>query len=188
MRIQTPSLASLSGLRIQYCCELWCRLAAVPLIPPLAWESPYAMGTYTHTYSLCPDLEYPSADCNWPRPSTPWKTHSSITSAKSQSHPPYEMITPSVFSCSTCAASLAPLPMQPRSPLPTEMLREETEPCLYYLPWSQASMDMSLHREDPQNLLAWTHMVALKLCLKKLVGLLRKEKAQKQENGNTFEE
>ena len=26
MRLQVRSLASLRGLRIQYCCELWCRL------------------------------------------------------------------------------------------------------------------------------------------------------------------
>ena len=28
MRLQVPSLASLTGLRIQCCCELWCRLQA----------------------------------------------------------------------------------------------------------------------------------------------------------------
>ena len=33
----------LSGLRIQHCQELWCRLAAVALIRPLAWELPYAI-------------------------------------------------------------------------------------------------------------------------------------------------
>ena len=53
------SLASLSGLRIQHCRELWCRsqtrlgsslpwlwcrLAAVAPIGPLAWEPPYAAG------------------------------------------------------------------------------------------------------------------------------------------------
>ena len=57
MRRQVPSLASLSGLRIQHCCELWCRLqtcsdpkllrlwctATVP-IQQLAWEHPYAAG------------------------------------------------------------------------------------------------------------------------------------------------
>ena len=42
-----PGLAH--GLRIQPCPELWCsscwiRLAAVSLIGPLAWESPYAAG------------------------------------------------------------------------------------------------------------------------------------------------
>ena len=42
MRMQVQSLASLSGLRIQHCCELWCRLA--DLIRPLAWEPPYAAG------------------------------------------------------------------------------------------------------------------------------------------------
>ena len=55
-----PSLASIHGLRIQYCHELWCRLqtrlgsgvavavwhrpAATAAIRPLAWEPPYAMG------------------------------------------------------------------------------------------------------------------------------------------------
>ena len=42
MRLQIPSLASLSGLRIWHCCELWCRPAAAALIQPLAWEIPYA--------------------------------------------------------------------------------------------------------------------------------------------------
>ena len=37
-------MASLSGLRIQYCHELWCRLAATALIRPLAWDLPYAVG------------------------------------------------------------------------------------------------------------------------------------------------
>ena len=52
------SLASLSGLRIQWCCEcgagcrlgsdptllwLWCRPAAIALIWPLAWGLPYAV-------------------------------------------------------------------------------------------------------------------------------------------------
>ena len=59
MRIQVRSLASLSGLRVQRCCELWCRSqtrlgsrAAVALyrpvgaapIQPRAWELPYAAG------------------------------------------------------------------------------------------------------------------------------------------------
>ena len=34
------SLTSIIGLRIQYCHELWCRLAATVLIGPLAWEPP----------------------------------------------------------------------------------------------------------------------------------------------------
>ena len=57
--MQIPSLASLSGLRIGHCRELWCRsrrgsdlallqlwcrAAAVALIGPLAWEPPYATG------------------------------------------------------------------------------------------------------------------------------------------------
>ena len=45
MRLQVPSLASLSGLRIQHCCELWCRPVAVAPIRPLAWEPPYAAST-----------------------------------------------------------------------------------------------------------------------------------------------
>ena len=44
MRLRVRSLASLSGLRIQHCRELWCRPAAVALIRPLAWEPPYAAG------------------------------------------------------------------------------------------------------------------------------------------------
>ena len=59
MRLQVRYLALLSGLRIQHCPScgvgrrcgsdptlpwLWCRLAAVALILPLAWEPPYAMG------------------------------------------------------------------------------------------------------------------------------------------------
>ena len=57
MRLRAQSLASLSGLRIWPCCErgighrcgsdpalpwLWCRLAAIAPIRPLAWEPPYA--------------------------------------------------------------------------------------------------------------------------------------------------
>ena len=44
MRTQVQSLASLSGLRIQRGCKLWCRLAASALIWPLAWEPLYAAG------------------------------------------------------------------------------------------------------------------------------------------------
>ena len=57
MMMQVGSLASLSGLRIWHCCDLWCRLklwlgsdvavavmlAAVALIGPLAWEPSYTM-------------------------------------------------------------------------------------------------------------------------------------------------
>ena len=43
MRMQVQSLATLSGLRILHCRELWCRAEAVALIQPLAWEPPYAM-------------------------------------------------------------------------------------------------------------------------------------------------
>ena len=62
MRTQVRSLASLSGLRIPHCHELWCRLktdlallwlwyrqAATVLIRPLAWELPYAMGAALKT-------------------------------------------------------------------------------------------------------------------------------------------
>ena len=60
MRTQVQSLASIRGLRIQHCRELWyigrrlgtdpkllwlwCRLAAIAPIRPLAWEPPYAVG------------------------------------------------------------------------------------------------------------------------------------------------
>ena len=59
MRMRVQSLASLSGLRIWHCHELWyrsqmwlgsgvlwllCRLAAAALIQALAWEHPYATG------------------------------------------------------------------------------------------------------------------------------------------------
>ena len=57
MRLQVQSLALLSRLRIRHCHELWCRsqtwgsdpallwckLAAVAPILPLAWETPYAV-------------------------------------------------------------------------------------------------------------------------------------------------
>ena len=54
IKLQVRSLAPLSELRIQRCCELmllgsgiavavvWCRLAAVASIQSLAWELPYA--------------------------------------------------------------------------------------------------------------------------------------------------
>ena len=52
--LPVQSLASVSGLRIQHCRELWCRsqtrlgcccgLAAAAPIGPLAWELPYAAG------------------------------------------------------------------------------------------------------------------------------------------------
>ena len=44
MRLWVQSLASLSGLGIQCCSELWCGPVATSLITPLAWEPPYAMG------------------------------------------------------------------------------------------------------------------------------------------------
>ena len=44
MRMQVRSLASLSGLRIQHCCELWCRPAAAALIQPLAWLTSISCG------------------------------------------------------------------------------------------------------------------------------------------------
>ena len=59
MRLRVRSLALLSGLRIQCCCELWCKLqmrigsallwlwcrpAATAPIRPLAREPPYATG------------------------------------------------------------------------------------------------------------------------------------------------
>ena len=44
MRILVRSQASLSRLRIQRYCELWCRPAATAPIGPLVWEPPYAKG------------------------------------------------------------------------------------------------------------------------------------------------
>ena len=64
MRLPVRSLASLSGLRILHCHELWCRsqkqlgsgitvavavtvagsYSSALIIRPLAWEPPYAMG------------------------------------------------------------------------------------------------------------------------------------------------
>ena len=59
MGLRVRFMASLSGLRIQCCCELWCssqtwlrscllwqwwRLAAGSWIRPLAWEPPHAVG------------------------------------------------------------------------------------------------------------------------------------------------
>ena len=59
MRLQVQSLATLSGLRIRCCRELWCndrcgsdpvllwlwlRPVAAALIRPLTWEPPYASG------------------------------------------------------------------------------------------------------------------------------------------------
>ena len=43
MKMPVWSLASLSGLRIWHFHELWCKLAAVVPIQPLAWELPYAV-------------------------------------------------------------------------------------------------------------------------------------------------
>ena len=48
MAQQLSNLTLIPGLatcvRIQHCCGLWCRLAAVSLIGPLAWKPPYAAG------------------------------------------------------------------------------------------------------------------------------------------------
>ena len=44
MRLRVQSLALLSGLGIQRCCELWCRPVATARIQSLAWEPPYAVG------------------------------------------------------------------------------------------------------------------------------------------------
>ena len=44
MRLPVWSLAFLSGLRIQCCCELWCRPAATAPNRPLAWEPSCALG------------------------------------------------------------------------------------------------------------------------------------------------
>ena len=76
MRMGVQSLAFLSGLRIQCCHEMWCRLAkwlgssvavacghtlaAIGPIQPLAWKCPYAIDvalkrkkkSYFYVYSL----------------------------------------------------------------------------------------------------------------------------------------
>ena len=44
MRMWVQSLVLLSRLRIQCCCELWCRLVAVAPIGLPAWELLYAEG------------------------------------------------------------------------------------------------------------------------------------------------
>ena len=44
MRLSVRSLASLRGLGIWRCCELWCRTVAAAPIEPLAWEPLYAAG------------------------------------------------------------------------------------------------------------------------------------------------
>ena len=44
MRFLVRSLASLRGLRIRCCRELWCRPAATALIRLLTWEAPLAAG------------------------------------------------------------------------------------------------------------------------------------------------
>ena len=53
MRMWVPCPASLSGLRILHCCELWCGsqtwlgshvAMAVVQLDPLAWEPPHAEG------------------------------------------------------------------------------------------------------------------------------------------------
>ena len=44
LRRQVPSLASLSGLEIWHCHELWHRLAAAAPTRPLSLEIPYAAG------------------------------------------------------------------------------------------------------------------------------------------------
>ena len=49
MRMLVRSLAPLGGLRIQHCCELQCRTAAVAPIPHPACELPYAMGVVLKT-------------------------------------------------------------------------------------------------------------------------------------------
>ena len=41
-RLQVQSLTSLGGLKTWQCRDLWCGLAEVAPIRPLAWEPPYA--------------------------------------------------------------------------------------------------------------------------------------------------
>ena len=69
MRMRVRSLAPLSGLRIQHCCELqcvcqqgsdlvllylWRRPEAAVLIQPLAWELPYATAVALKTKNQPP--------------------------------------------------------------------------------------------------------------------------------------
>ena len=44
MKTRVRSLASISGLRIWRCRELWCRPVATAPIGPLAWEPPCTTG------------------------------------------------------------------------------------------------------------------------------------------------
>ena len=44
MRTQVGSLALLSELGVQHCCEMWCRPVAATPIGSLAWELLYAKG------------------------------------------------------------------------------------------------------------------------------------------------
>ena len=61
MRLQVQSLALLSGLRIQRCCELWCRPAAVAPSRPLAWEPPYAVGAALKKQKVTCNFQLPKA-------------------------------------------------------------------------------------------------------------------------------
>ena len=58
MRMQVCFLASLSGLRIQCCHELWYRPLAVVPIGPLAWEIPFAAHTTLKTNQQIKKVEF----------------------------------------------------------------------------------------------------------------------------------
>ena len=54
MRLRIQSLASLSGLRVQHCCKLWCRLQ-MQLGSPLLWlwHGPAAVAPIQPLASIC---------------------------------------------------------------------------------------------------------------------------------------
>ena len=91
MRLRDWSLASLSGLRIQRCSELWCRLATVAPIRPLAWESPYAMGVAIKSKKkkkVQPELQghtvqFSHRNCHYPFSSSSFWCNSSYSSIQS---------------------------------------------------------------------------------------------------------
>ena len=89
MRLQVQSLASLSGLRIRCCHELWFRLqmqlrsagiwlwrrpAAVALIRPLAWEPPCAVGWDPKKIKK-PKKKNESREQHLPRTPSWWSAH-----------------------------------------------------------------------------------------------------------------
>ena len=87
--LQVQSLALLSGLRIWRSRELWCRLAAVALIRPLAWEPPYAAGVALEKTKRQKKIKYKIKrklvkDFPWGLPSTPVLTLPVITDPRTR--------------------------------------------------------------------------------------------------------